>query len=148
MEKQRLFCAGYWLGTTLLLGGGLVSCSEGGNAPDGNPQPTPYITKVLEFVPAPGQFVNALPAFNEGDSQETMNQKVLELIGHNKRGLVSLGGYGGYVIVGFDHTIENKAGKPDFRVLGNAFNGNSSAASSGTTQGGSYEPGIIRVRQE
>lgn len=145
MEKQRLFCAAYCLGTTLLLGGGLVSCSEGGNAPESNSQPTPYITKVLEFVPAPGQFVNALPAFSEGDSQETMNQKVLELIGHNKRGLVSLGGYGGYVIVGFDHTIENKAGKPDFRVLGNAFNGNSSAAASGKTQGGSYEPGIIRV---
>ena len=64
MEKQRLFCAAYCLGTTLLLGGGLVSCSEGGNAPEGDSQPTPYITKVLEFVPAPGQFVNALPAFS------------------------------------------------------------------------------------
>lgn len=69
---------------------------------------TPYITKVLEFVPCPGQFVNVLPEFKEGDTQETMNQKVLELIGNNKRGLVSLGGFGGYVVVGFDHTIENK----------------------------------------
>ena len=74
-----------------------------------------------------------------------MNQKVLELIGNNKRGLVSLGGFGGYVVVGFDHTIENKPGSWDFRVLGNAFNGNSSAAASGTAKGGSYEPGVILV---
>lgn len=91
-------------------------------------------------MPAPGQFVNAMPEHEEGDTQEDMNRKALEAIGNNKRGMVSLGGYGGYITVGFDHQIENKAGLRDFRILGNAFQGASTAAS-----GGSYEPGIIQV---
>ena len=101
---------------------------------------SPYITRVYEYRPAPGQFVNAMPEYEEGDTQEDMNRKALEAIGNNKRGMVSLGGYGGYITVGFDHQIENKAGLRDFRILGNAFQGASTAAS-----GGSYEPGIIQV---
>ena len=50
-----------------------------------------------------------------------MNEKVLAAIGNNKKGMISLGGFGGYVVVGFDHTITNVTGKRDFRVLGNAF---------------------------
>lgn len=98
---------------------------------------TPYITRVIEYMPAPGQFVNSLPEYEEGDTQEDMNRKVLEAIGNGNGGMISLGGYGGYVIVGFDHRIENKEGLRDFRVLGNAF--------SNGTGGGSYEPGIIQV---
>ncbi|MGL5681521.1 MAG: PKD domain-containing protein [Marinifilaceae bacterium] len=108
-----------------------------------NENATPYITKVIEFMPAVGQFVNQQPAYEEGDTQETMNQKVLELIGHNKGELVSLGGYGGYVIVGFDHTIQNVKGKRDFRVLGNAFF--SAGGNNGMLNSGSCEPGIIMV---
>ncbi len=93
---------------------------------------SPYITKVLEYRPAPGQFVNTMPAYEEGDTQETMNEKVLNAIGNNKKGLITLGGYGGYVTVGFDHTIRNAKDANDFLVLGNAFANNS-------------EPGIIQV---
>lgn len=148
MKKRTIYLADRLLWMVLLCGGLFSACrSEKEDPVEKEPEvpATPYITKVLEFVPCPGQFVNVLPEFKEGDTQETMNQKVLELIGHNKRGLVSLGGFGGYVVVGFDHTIENKPGSRDFRVLGNAFNGNSSAATSGTAQGGSYEPGVILV---
>ena len=105
---------------------------------------TAYITKVLDFMPAVGQFTNTMPEYEEGDTQETMNQKVLEAIGGNNRGMVSLGGFGGYVVVGFDHTIENKAGLRDFRVLGNAFAA-ASDSNPDTPQGGSCEPGIIMV---
>lgn len=110
-------------------------------APEGA---TAYITKVLDFVPAVGQFTNALPAYDEGDTQEVMNEKVLAAIGNNKKGMISLGGFGGYVVVGFDHTITNVTGKRDFRVLGNAFY---SAANpdSDAPEGGSYEPGVIMV---
>lgn len=93
---------------------------------------TPYITKVFDYCPAPGQFVNTMPEYNDGDTQETMNDKVLEAIGNNAKGLITLGGFGGYVTVGFDHTIENKPDVPDFRVLGNAFSNSS-------------EPGIVMV---
>ena len=130
---------------TLLFGGLCPSCSDNEtptDSPDDNktPNATPYITQVLEYMPAPGQFVNTMPEYEEGDTQEDMNRKALEAIGENHRGMVSLGGYGGYITIGFDHQIENKPGLRDFRILGNAFQGASTA-----TSGGSYEPGIIQV---
>lgn len=114
----------------------VMSCSKE-ETPTYTNIPSAYITSVLEYRPAPGQFVNQLPEYNEGDTQEDMNRKVLESIGHNKKGTVSLGGYGGYVIVGFDHTIENRTGLRDFRILGNAF--------VNPGNGGSCEPGIVMV---
>lgn len=127
----------------------LVSCVKGtGNAPVPGPEPenpsyegTPYITRVLEFCPAPGQFCNQLPEYAEGDNAETMCAKVLEALGGNRQGLVSLGGYGGYVTVGFDHRIENRPGLCDFRVLGNAL------PDTGTADfpGGNSEPGVVEV---
>lgn len=125
---------------TLLIGGCVVSCSEN-DGPDTPPpgKATPYVTSIVDFRPAVGQFTNQLPSYEEGDTQESMNRKVLEAIGNNKRGMISLGGFGGYVIVGFDHTIENKSGLCDFRVLGNAFYAN------GQSEYGSSEPGVIEV---
>lgn len=93
---------------------------------------SPYITKVLEYRPAPGQFVNTMPQYKEGDTQATMNEKALNAIGNNTRRMITLGGYGGYVTVGFDHTIRNAKDANDFLVLGNAF-------------ANSSEPGIIQV---
>ena len=110
-------------------------------APEGA---TSYITQVLDFMPAVGQFINTMPEYEEGDTQETMNQKVLDAIGNNNRGMISLGGWGGYVVVGFDHTIENREGLRDFRVLGNAFY-SAANPSTGAPEGGSCEPGIIMV---
>ena len=99
---------------------------------NGDENSSPYITAILAYQPAPGQFVNILPLYEEGDTHETMCQKVLADIGNNNRGLITLGGFGGSVICGFDHTIQNIAGDYDFQVTGNSFNGSS-------------EPGIIRV---
>lgn len=105
---------------------------------------TAYITKVLDFMPAVGQLTNALPKYEAGDTQESMNAKVLKNIGNNKKGMISLGGFGGYVVVGFDHTIMNVTGKRDFRVIANAFYsaGNPDEAA---PEGGSCEPGVIVV---
>lgn len=105
---------------------------------------SPYITTVLDYMPAVGQFTNKLPVYKEGDTQKTMNEKVLAAIGNNKRGMITLGGYGGYVVVGFDHTIENVAGKRDFRVLANAFYANANPDPD-APDGGSCEPGVIMV---
>ena len=89
-----------------------------------------YITKVLEYVPAPGQFVHLIPAYASGDDASSMCTKCLN--NFNSSSLVSLGAYGGYITVGFDHTIANVQGEYDIKVLGNAFEG-------------SAEPGIILV---
>ncbi len=89
-----------------------------------------YITKVLEYVPAPGQFVNTLPVYVSGDDASAMCAKCLDYF--NQDYVVSLGAYGGYITVGFDHTIAHVEGEYDLAVSGNAFEG-------------SAEPGIILV---
>ena len=103
---------------------------------------SPYITRVHEYRPAPGQFVNELPEYSEGDTEESMRQKAEDCLAYNAGTMVTLGGYGGYIVVGFDHTIVNRPGEYDFKVLGNAFysTGKPTAAS-----GGSSEPGIVMV---
>lgn len=58
--------------------------------------------------------------------------------------MISLGGFGGYVVVGFDHTIANVVGKRDFRVLGNAFY-SADNPDINAPEGGSCEPGVVMV---
>ena len=125
----------------LLAAGGAAPWRGGNDGPETPPggKATPYVTQVFDYRPAVGQFVNELPEYEEGDTQETMNRKALEAIGNNNQGMVSLGGFGGYIVGGFDHTIENKAGLCDFRVQGNAFYAN------GQSEYGSSEPGVIEV---
>lgn len=106
---------------------------------------SPYITSIPGYKPAPGQFVNELPKYEEGDTQRAINQKVLEAIGYNTRGMITLGGYGGYVICGFDHTIVNVPGQYDLKILGNAFHANANPNPEAPEEGGSCEPGIVMV---
>lgn len=106
---------------------------------------SPYITEVFDYLPAVGQFVNALPAYEDNDSQEIMRQKAEEaLIGKNSS-MIHLGGFGGYVTFGFDHTIVNVPNVRDFRVKGNAFWSASNPNAEVPARGGSCEPGIIMV---
>lgn len=104
----------------------------------------PYIAKVYDFVPAPGQFVNVMPEYEEGDDKEAMLNKVVENICGNdidgaSPGMISLGAWGGYVVFGFDHPVVNVKGEYDFKIYGNAF------AATGSSSGGSCEPGIVMV---
>ena len=41
---------------------------------------SPYLSKVYDFCPAPGQFVNTMPEYEEGDTKETILKKVEENI--------------------------------------------------------------------
>ena len=99
-----------------------------------------YIATVYEYRPAPGQFVNQLPQYQDGDTEEKMRQKAEEYIAGTNNQAITLGGYGGYVTFGFDHTVVNVPGQKDFKILGNAFYGGS-----GLQAGGSAEPGIVMV---
>ena len=100
---------------------------------------SPYISSVLEYNPAPGQFVNTMPMYEEGDTYETMRQKAEESILGTNKSLISLGAWGGYVTFAFDHSVVNKPNEMDFLIEGNAF------LSSPTQKGGSSEPGIVMV---
>lgn len=102
---------------------------------------SPYITRVLEYRPAPGQFVNEMPLYEEGDTEESMRKKAEENISGKNDVMITLGGFGGYITFGFDHTIMNVEGEKDFAILGNAFY---SLVEVGKN-GGSCEPGIVMV---
>lgn len=104
-----------------------------------------YITEVYEYRPAPGQFVNELPKYKEGDTEESMLKKVLECICDKNDVLISLGGYGGYVTFGFDHTVVNVPGEMDFKIMGNSFYAEANPNPNAPESGGSAEPGIVMV---
>ena len=94
---------------------------------------SPYVSQVFEFVPAPGQFVNVLPAYVAEEDADAVLAKVnAGLVGKENGTIVSLGAWGGYLVVGFDHTIANMPDLSDFKISGNAFSGNS-------------EPGVVLV---
>ena len=117
-----------------VLGLALLSSCKKDNNSGATPEPATrpitatskaYVTTLFDFNPAPGQFTNT----GIGDTVAANGT-----LG-NDQGLVSLGAWGGYIIVGFDHTVLNAPGKEDFIVYGNAF---SIFA----------EPGVIWVMQD
>ena len=99
--------------------------------------------KVYEYTPAPGQFINELKTGGFDGTQTTPERAIAyaeaRMSETNQKGepypnYVSLGGFGGYMIVGFDHSIDN-SGEYDIAILGNSFSGSS-------------EPGIVWVMQD
>lgn len=92
------------------------------------PLPDSHIT-VLEYRPAPGQFINILPSYQVGDDAGSMAQKCSDAL--NNREMICLGGFGGSITFRFEKVISNQPGN-DFRIFGNAITGNS-------------EPGIVQV---
>ncbi|MGV3705129.1 MAG: PKD domain-containing protein [Arcticibacter sp.] len=109
----------------ICLAAALVSCKKN-DEPAGTSR---YVHTVLEYKPAPGQFINEQ---NAGTPQAAQ-----ALIGGTSS-LLSLGSFGGYVIVGFDHSIENAEGA-DIGIYGNPNTG------AGTEWS---EPGIVFVMED
>ena len=106
---------------------------------------SPYIHRVWEFCPAPGQFINELPEYEAGDDANMMRLKAEEALADNNLGMISLGGFGGYVVFGFDHLVPNIKGERDFIVLGNAFYSQTNPNPDAPPTGGSSEPGVVMV---
>ncbi len=98
-------------------------------------QNSPYIAAVDEYVPAPGQFINTMPAYEEGDNAEIMARKCTEYLANDASRTVCLGAWGGHITFHFDHPLVNVAGEMDLYIKGNAHTGNS-------------EAGIVMVSQD
>lgn len=98
---------------------------------------TAEATTVFEYVPGPGQFINETNALSGFDGTETTleaaNAYALRRLNEGK--FVSLGAFGGYLVVGFDHSIKAATDGYDFAIAGNAFDTSS-------------EPGIVWVMQD
>ena len=102
---------------------------------------SPYIARVYDYLPAPGQFVNQSPSYQPGFTRDSIVAKVeASLRGKVNGGPVSLGSYGGYIVFGFDHPVLNKHDY-DVKIYGNAMQ----SAAVPDQAGGSCEPGIIMV---
>lgn len=100
-------------------------------------------SKVFDYTPAPGQFINELKTGGFDGTQTTREAAIAyaeaRMSETNNNGepypnYVSLGGFGGYIVVGFDHSIDN-SGDYDIGILGNSFSGSS-------------EPGVVWVMQD
>lgn len=116
------------------LGGGYREPSESSNK---------FSVRVFEYTPAPGQFINEQSSGGGLADILTMEEACLwaqERL--DNRQFVSLGGFGGYIVVGFDHSIISSEEGYDFAIAGNAF------CNPSTTTGGSNEPGIVYVMQD
>ena len=124
----------------------MVACGD--DEPTSTPSQGGYESKrlmveVVDYSPAPGQFVNIIPEYEEGDTREMMNQKATESLCNGD--LISLGSWGGNVTIKLPQSLPNVEGKADFRVLGNAIYSNDA---SNAIRVGSSEPGIVLVMQD
>jgi len=95
------------------------------------------ISKVLEYVPAPGQFIGETNSVG-GMTENIRTRQQAEAWAFDrltKHKFVSLGAWGGYLIAGFDHSIKNNQNGNDFAIMSNAIST-------------SNEPGIVWVMQD
>ena len=81
--------------------------------------------RVYEYTPAPGQFINELVSGGFTGTETTPEAAVAYAEERMRKNTwVSLGGWGGYIVVGFDHSIDNSSsgykGGYNFSITGNA----------------------------
>ena len=90
---------------------------------------------VYDYTPAPGQFIGELKT-GGFDGTETTHEDAIAYAESRltDEKFVSLGAFGGYIVVGFDCIVENREGY-DFSIGGNSFDGSS-------------EPGVVWVMQD
>ena len=92
---------------------------------------------VIEYVPAPGQFIGETNSIGGMSADITTHNLALnwanERLAASK--FVSLGAWGGYLIAKFDRSVINSRGEYDFSLLSNAITS-------------SNEPGIVWVMQD
>ena len=104
---------------------------------------SPFISKVYDYKPAPGQFINTMPAWSDGQSyRDVLDAAQEQLAGSATPGMICLGAFGGYVVFGFDHPLVNVRGEYDLKIYGNAF------ISDKELNGGSCEPGVVWVSRD
>ncbi len=128
------------------------SSSDDGATPPPPTPPTPSTPSyegtlvsisVLDYSPAPGQFINEIPEYEQGNTKADMITKCEDAL--NAGDLISLGAFGGSVTLKLNKPIANVVGERDFRVLGNAYY---TSAADATPLLGNSEPGIISVSRD
>ena len=122
-----------------------ASQSQTGTTPDDINAPNAFANKVLEYRPAPGQYMNTTTtAYRDGYSYEDVLNYATERI--KNKNIISLGSFGGSITLGFHSPIKNQPGEYDLKVYGNASY-NMYGTATGAL-GGSSEPGIVLVSKD
>ena len=83
---------------------------------------------IIEYLPAPGQFVNILPAVGSNPADATV--KAQQNI--DRGSMITLGGFGGFVKAKFGTRVMRVENQPELLILGNAHSNGA-------------EPGIVWV---
>lgn len=112
-------------------------CPPAGTYRRTTPSTRRMVDKVYEYQPAPGHQVNGYiitgRSFPDGCTHEQACDTVLSHF--ERQWMTSLGGWGGYLVAGFDHSVPRNDTKPDLCIKGNPYDYQS-------------EPGIIWVSQD
>lgn len=114
-------------GMLLAIGAGMPTVAQ----EQAEPIDSTYATKMIECLPAPGQFVGSLTVPNK------------EFCVGEEGDMVSLGGFGGYIVLEFAKPIVNDPHNPygvDFTIHGNSFIAN--------LYGVWTEPGAVMVMKD
>ena len=95
------------------------------------------VNRVYEYMPAPGHQVNGYIIVGESYPDNCTHEQACDsVLAHfSRKWSVSLGGQGGYLIAGFDHSVPAGGAAYDLCIKGNPFSYQS-------------EPGIIWVSQD
>lgn len=113
-----------------------IACNKDEDIVVDKPQPEPEVEMaytVVEYLPAPGQFINeSSSGFGNITTMQEACDQAQYLLQQNH--YVSLGAWGGYIVVKFHSSIPNKGGY-NFAIAGNNFDS-------------SNEPGIVWVMQD
>jgi hypothetical protein len=88
-------------------------------------------TQAFDYGPAPGQFID----YQKGVTKTKAMDDLQAWCDRGAQGYFMIGAFGGYYMLGFDHSVNNVEGKADLQVAGNAF-------------AGWCEPGIVWVMQD
>ncbi len=99
-----------------------------------------FISEIIEYKPAPGQFINT--------SAWGMPSSAQSLVG-SMSGALSLGAFGGYVVFKFDNPVENHTDNPygmDFVIYGNPLKNLSTPNLNNNVTWA--EPGIVSVMKD
>lgn len=100
-----------------------------------SPSSSKFAVRVFEYTPAPGQFINERPVGGFDGSETTPEAAAAYALRRMQEGgYVSLGAFGGYIVVGFDHSIEND-GFYNIAIEGNSLDTHS-------------EPGVVWVMRD
>ena len=92
-------------------------------------------SEVVEYLPAPGQFIGDMKTGGfTGEELTAEDARVYAEKRLQQNNWVSLGAFGGSIVVVFDHSIANNDDY-DFAIKGNSFDGSS-------------EPGVVWVMQD